>query len=96
MDSLILWMRRSIGLKGDLKSLVDQSISMNSLITLIYRIFWAIVMTFCFIGSSFLIYEMTMKVKDDSIVTYLSDVPVQVVDVSEQDDERKFDQSFVL
>jgi len=39
-------------------------------------------MAACFVGSSFLIYEMTMKVKEDPIVTYLSDVPVQVVDVS--------------
>jgi len=36
---------------------------------------------------------MTMKVKEDPIVTYLSDMPVQVVDVSEQDDEKKFYQS---
>jgi len=39
-------------------------------------------MTVCFVGSSYLIFEMTMKVKEDPIVTYISDVPVQVVDVS--------------
>jgi len=51
-------------------------------------------MAACLVGSSFLIYEMTLKVKEDPVVTYLSDVPVQVVDVSEQYNERRFYQRF--
>jgi len=47
-----------------------------------YRIFWAVAMAACLVGSSLLIFEMTMKVKEDPIITYLSSVPVQVVDVS--------------
>jgi len=47
-----------------------------------YRIFWAVAMAACLVGSSVLIFEMTMKVKEDPIITYLSSVPVQVVDVS--------------
>jgi len=33
---------------------------------------------------------MTIKVKEDPIVTYLSDVPVQVVDVSNATKDQKF------